>query len=169
MNVIHKLNDFVIRIVTALCLTLLSLLTIATMTGVIFRYVLKSPVVWLYETVVLIFAWTVFSGVVLAYSKQENIHLTFVMSALSEKGKKILATIIDIINLTFIFMVVFYGFQLVKSTSAQSYNTINVSLGWFYASFPVMGIPMIITILDRAIGRFETKSALEVVKNKEIA
>ena len=155
MNFIHKVNELVIKAVTALCLILLSILTIGTMGGVIFRYVLKSPVVWLYEFIVLIFAWTVFSGVVLAYSKQENIHLTFVMNALSQKGKKILALIIDLINMIFLVMVVFFGFKLVKGTAMQTYNTIPVSLGWFYASFPVMGIPMIITLLDRAVSRFE--------------
>lgn len=155
MKLIHKLNDLVLKIVTNVSLLLLALLTVATMTGVIYRYILKSPIVWLYEFVVLIFAWTVFSGIVLAYARHENIHLTFVMNALSEKGQKILATLIDGINLVFIFMVVFYGFQIVKSTSMQSYNTIDVSLGWFYASFPVMGIPMVITIVDRNIRRFE--------------
>ncbi len=155
MNFIHKLNEIVIRIITGFSLTLLSILTVATMGGVLYRYVLKSPVVWLYEFIVLIFAWTVFSGVVLAYSKSENIHLTFVMNALSPKGRKILALVIDLINMIFIFMVVFFGFKLVKNTSMQTYNTIPVSLGWFYASFPAMGIPMIITLLDRAVSRFE--------------
>ncbi len=155
MSFIHKVNELVIKAVTALSLVLLGILTVGTMGGVIFRYVLKSPVVWLYEFIVLIFAWTVFSGVVLAYSKKENIHLTFVMNALSRNGKRILALIIDLINMIFLFMVVFYGFKLVKSTSMQTYNTIPVSLGWFYASFPVMGIPMIITIIDRAVSRFE--------------
>ncbi len=167
MNVIHKLNDIVIKIVTAISLSLLSLLTIGTMGGVIFRYVLKSPVVWLYEAVVLIFAWAVFSGVVLAYSKKEHIHLTFVMNALSAKGKAVLALVIDIINCAFILMVIFYGFKLVKSTSMQTYNTIPVSLGWFYASFPVMGIPMVITLIDRSIRRFEKSEMLNT--NEEAA
>ena len=163
MKFIHKINELVIKAVTALSLVLLSLLTVGTMGGVIFRYVFKSPVVWLYESIVLIFAWTVFSGVVLAYSKSENIHLTFVMNALSSKGKKILALIIDVINMIFLFMVVIFGFQLVKSTAMQTYNTIPVSLGWFYASFPVMGIPMIITLISRAVGRFENTEEEEAV------
>ena len=155
MKFIHKLNDLVLKIVSTVSLILLSFLTVATMTGVIYRYILKSPIVWLYEFVVLIFAWTVFSGIVLGYSKKEHIHLTFVMSALPPRGRKILAVIIDVINLAFIFMAVYYGFKIVGSTALQTYNTINVSLGWFYASFPVMGIPMILTIIDRNIRRFE--------------
>ncbi len=155
MNFIHKFNDLCIKVVQTISLLLLFLLTISTMTGVIYRYVLKSPIIWLYEFVVLIFAWLVFSGVVMAYSRGENINLTFLMNSLNEKGRLVLKTVIDLINMIFICMIIYFGFQIVKSTASQSYQTINVSLGWFYASFPVMGIPMIVTIIDRSIRRFE--------------
>ena len=110
MYFIHKINDLVMKFITGFSLTLLSILTVATMGGVVYRYVLKSPVVWLYEFIVLVFAWTVFSGVALAYSKKEHIHLTFVMNAHTPRGQKILALIIDIVNMIFIGMVIFFRF-----------------------------------------------------------
>lgn len=144
----HLLNQNIRKVIEYIAFLLIVLLTIGTMTGVIYRYVFQSPIIWMYEVVVIIFAWTVFAGVYLAFTKDEHIKLTFVLNALHKRKRAILQIVIEIINVIFLFIVIWYGFIIVRSTISQIYNTIPIPIGFFYAAFPVMGIPMVLSVLD---------------------
>ena len=145
-----------------LAFVLIVLLTVGTMTGVIYRYVFQSPIVWMYEVVVIIFAWTIFAGVYLGFSRDEHIRLTFVLNALHKRKRAVLEIIIDIISVVFLFIVIYFGSRIVRSTMSQIYNTIPVPIGVFYAAFPVMGIPMVLGVVDHILAVAESDKSGEL-------
>jgi TRAP-type C4-dicarboxylate transport system permease small subunit len=127
---------------------LLICLTVLTTVGVIYRYLLKSPLIWLYETTVVIFSWMVFIGVSNAFKSGEHIKLAFLTEMLSLKIGRMVKILIDLIVIIFFIFTVKFGFQIVHNTSQQLYNTINLSTAWFYAAFPVSAVFTIIHLLE---------------------
>ncbi len=145
----HSLNSVIQKVIEYLAFVLIVFLTIGTITGVIYRYVFQSPIVWMYEVVVIIFAWTVFAGVYLAFAKDEHIKLTFMLNSLHKGKRAALEIVIEVITLIFLVLVIYYGLKITGRTMRQIYNTIPVPIGVFYASFPFMAFPMIIAVIDR--------------------
>ena len=154
----HAFNEKVRQFIEGFAFVLIVLLTICTMTSVIFRYVFQSPIVWMYEVVVLLFAWMVFSGVYIAFTRFEHIRLTFVLQALKGQARIRLEVAIEIINTILLLIVVTNGFKLVQSTMSQVYNTIPVPIGIFYMAFPVLAIPMILNQIDGLLQRLSGKA-----------
>jgi TRAP-type C4-dicarboxylate transport system permease small subunit len=149
---VRKLSDIANSIAEKLSLIVVVVLTILTTTGVIYRYILKSPLVWLYETSVVLFAWMVFIGASIAFKRREHIKLDFLVNAVPKDVSRILKIIIELITIVFLVIVIKEGFQIAKDTWAQTYNTINLSIAWFYLSFPVSAIFMVIHLIDALIG-----------------
>ncbi|MDK2934835.1 MAG: TRAP-type transport system small permease protein [Clostridiales bacterium] len=154
---ISRLSNIANAIAEKIALILVTVLTILTMTGVIYRYVLKSPLVWLYETTIVVFAWMVFIGASIAFKRREHIKLEFLVSSVPEKVSRVLKIIIEFITIMFLFFVIKEGFQIVKDTWAQTYNTINLSIAWFYASFPVSAIFMEIHLIEAVVELMSNK------------
>jgi TRAP-type C4-dicarboxylate transport system permease small subunit len=137
---VRKINNFINVIEQKILILLLTCLTVLTTVGVIYRYVLKSPLTWLYETTVVIFSWMVFVGVSSAFKRDEHIKLGFLVEILPLKIGKIIKVLINLTVIIFLVLGVKYGFQIVRTTAAQVYNTINLSTAWFYAAFPVSAV-----------------------------
>lgn len=163
-SLIHTLNEAVRKVMEYIAFVLLVFLTIGTITGVIFRYVFQSPIVWMYEVVVIIFAWTVFAGVYLAFYYDEQIKLTFMLNAVHKKKRAYLEIAIEIITAVFLMIVIWYGFQIAVRTMGQIYNTIPVPIGVFYLAYPVMAVPMLIAVLDKigTIAKSDKTKDLEI-------
>ncbi len=149
----HAFNEKVRQVIEGFAFLLIVLLTICTMTSVIFRYVFQSPIIWMYEVIVLMFAWMVFSGVYIAFTRFEHIRLTFLLNSVKGNVRTGLEVGIEIINTILLLIVVFNGFKLVQNTMAQVYNTIPVPIGFFYLAFPFLAIPMILNQIDGLLQR----------------
>lgn len=147
----HSMNSAIKKVIEYTAFVLIVLLTIGTVTGVFYRYVFQSPIIWMYEVVVVLFAWTVFAGVYLAFANDEHIKLTFVLNALHKRRRAALEIIIELISLIFLLIVIWYGFQIVGRTMKQIYNTIPVPIGVFYAAFPVIAVPMVLAVVDNIL------------------
>ncbi|MGE4282447.1 MAG: TRAP transporter small permease [Clostridia bacterium] len=148
---IRKLSDITNSIAVKVSLVLIVLLTILTSAGVVYRYILQAPLIWVYETSVVLFAWMIFVGTSIAFKRREHIRLEFLIHALPHGMSKILKIIIELITIVFLIFVIKEGFIIVKNTWAQTYNTINLSTAWFYLSFPVSAVIMVIHLIDAII------------------
>lgn len=151
LTVVSRLSKITNSLAEKIALTLVIILTVLTMTGVIYRYVLQMPLVWLYETTVVVFAWMVFIGASIAFKRREHIKLEFLVDSVPESAARFIKIIIELITIIFLIFVIKEGFQIVKDTSAQTYNTIDLSIAWFYASFPVSALFMIIHLFDAVL------------------
>ncbi|WHH57331.1 TRAP transporter small permease [Petroclostridium sp. X23] len=150
-SLIKKLSDMTNFIAVKISLVLIIALTILTTMGVVYRYVLQMPLVWLYETSVVIFAWMIFLGASIAFKQREHIKLEFLVSSVPENVARMLKIIIEIITIAFLVFVIKEGFEIVKNTWNQTYNTINLSTAWFYLSFPVSAVFMVIHLIEAVL------------------
>ena len=141
------LNDFAERI----AIVLLAIITILTFIGVLSRYVFGTPIIWLYETTLVLFSWATFFGVSIAFKREEHIHLDIIMHHIGERGAQVLRIAIKGILLVFLGIIMFDGISIIRDTMTQSYNTIPVPYSWFYAAFPFCAIISCIHLVSQLI------------------
>lgn len=162
LTFIRKLSDLTNAIAEKIALLLVVILTVLTTTGVLYRYILQKPLIWVYETSIVTFAWMIFIGVSIAFKRREHIRLNFLVNAVSAKASKYIKIMIELLTILFLLVVIKQGFQIVRDTCAQSYNTINLSIAWFYASFPVSATLMVIHLIESVIKLIGQKENMEI-------
>lgn len=145
---INRLSGLINSIIEPIVFVLTVVLTILTATGVFFRYVLDSPIIWLSEVTLLVFAWMIFFAVSIAFKKQEHISLEFLSNALPRGGNRVLKVLILLIVIAFLLIAIIASTEIIKNTMPIKYNTINVSTGWLYLSFPTGAIVSVIHLVN---------------------
>lgn len=154
MNVLKRISDALDNVVSTLSGAFMTVLTVLTLIGVFFRYVLGSPIAWVYEFTIVCFSWMIFLGAAMAFKNNEHISLTIVVGNLPPKLQYWWRQVIFAICIVFLAVGIFHGFKVVGGTWGQTYNTIPVPKGVFYLSFPLAGIPAIIHLI---VQMFELK------------
>lgn len=154
-KIIHNLSEVVNYITSKIAVIIFTLLTVLTTLGVVYRYVLQSPIIWLYELSMVLFVWMVFLGVAIGFKKREHIKLEFIYQIASKKAVKIMKTIVNIFIIIFVLLSIKIGIDIIEKTVAQYYNTIDLSIAWFYGALPVCAVVMLIHMIDRLIIDFK--------------
>lgn len=148
--------------VEKLVIALTAVLTVLTTLGVITRYLFGIPIIWLYETTLVVFVWTAFLGVSVAFKYREHIGLDFFVNCLPPNMARWVRIFILLMVAAFLVIGVIEGAEIVKMTASKKYNTINLSTAWFYASFPVSAaislLHVIVEGLNVLLGREATGS-----------
>jgi TRAP-type C4-dicarboxylate transport system permease small subunit len=129
-------------------------ITILISAGIVTRDVLGYPIIWLSETTMLAFSWTLFLGVSVAFKRDENICVEIILRRLNRLCPRWPRLLNIWCCLIFLGVAVKEGIEVVESTSGTDYNTINVSTGWFYASFPVSAAIAMVHLLEKALRIF---------------
>jgi TRAP-type C4-dicarboxylate transport system permease small subunit len=161
MNIVKKISDILYSITGTLAGILIAILTIASFTGVIFRFIFNNPIVWLFEFSILCFSWIIFFGVAMAFRTGDHMNLTFVVSHLPAKLQYIWKQGIYLICIIFFIIALKEGIAISKGTWFQSYNTIPLPVGLFYLALPVNAVPAIIHIIMKMLeleNPFSTKN-----------
>lgn len=146
MNFVKKLSNILDTIVSTISGVIMSVLTVITLSGVVFRYVFGNPLAWVYEFTIVSFVWMIFLGTAMAFKENEHISLDFVVSNLPPKVQYYWREGIYVICIIFLLFASFNGFKVTMSTWGQSFNTIPVRKGVFYLSFSLAAIPAIVHI-----------------------
>lgn len=158
-----RLSESLNRILEWVSLSILGLLTVLTFSGIIARYIFGSPIVWLYETTLVLFSWMIFLGVSVAFNRGEHIHLELFHHRLSPKTQDMLRSISHIIVIIFLLIVIKDGLVVIESTWDQQYNTISLSTAWFYIPFPFCALITLFEFLAQFLNRKELAEKTEEV------
>jgi len=116
MRLLSKISDILDYAASTLAGIITVVLTTITLAGVIYRFVLDNPIVWVYEFTVVCFAWMIFLGMSMAFKRKEQISLTFLSEALPEGPRVWLNRLILIIVLIFLVISTREGLAVSQST-----------------------------------------------------
>ena len=155
LTIITKASSQINFILEKIAIYLLAIITVLTFSGVIFRYAFGSPIIWLYETTLVLFSWVTFLGISIAVKKNEHIHLDFVFHKVSEKTGKILTSVIATGSLIFFAILLKDSIEIISETYEQKYNTIDLSTGWFYVPLFICSLVSILHLFDRIFSKSE--------------
>lgn len=147
MRLLVKLSRILDDVTSTMSGILMSILTIATLAGVFYRYVLGSPLDWIYELTIVSFSWMIFLGVAMAFKNNEHIAIGFVVENLPLRAKYIVKQVIHLIIIVFLTVAFYHGLKVTMGTMKQFYDTIPVPKGVFYLAFPVAAVPSIVHVV----------------------
>ncbi len=151
MKFLERLSRILDDVTSTISGILMSVLSILTLVGVFFRYVLGSPLEWSYELSIVAFAWMIFLGTAMAFKNHEHIAINMIVDKMPPKVQYYWKQVINIIILVFLVLVVINGWAVAMKTMGQKYNTIPLTKGVFYLSFPIAAFPAFIHVLYRVL------------------
>ena len=158
---IQRISDQINTYVEWVSLTILSVLTVLTFSGIIARYVFGNPIVWLYETTLVLFSWMIFLGVSIAFKYRDHIQLELIYHYLSSTTVRRLRIFVEICVMIFLLILVKDGIEVVTNTATQRYNTINLSTAWFYFPLPFCGLLSLLHMLAEYLTERKAKTDRE--------
>ena len=125
--------------------------TITIFSQVVFRYVLNRPIYWADEFAVLVFAWMIFTGTVVATKYNEHLSVDTFIRMLPKRFQTVLTITTNTAILMVIVLLFIEGLALTQKTVGLKYPAMEISRGFLYISIPVtaplMGIYLLRTII----------------------
>ena len=127
-------------------------ITITIFSQVFFRYVLSRPIYWADEFAVLVFAWMIFTGTVVATKYNEHLSVDTFIRMLPKRVQMVFTIVTNTAILMVIVLLFIEGLALTQKTAGLNYPAMEISRGFLYISIPVtaplMGIYLLRTIIN---------------------
>ena len=112
--------------------------------GILYRYVLQSPLMWIEELARYMFIWNIYIGLIIA--SRENIHpkLDFIVNLLPERLQSKIRLFNRIVILAMYVLLVYLGIQTMAKFSIVKSVGLGISWALIYLTVPVaFGISLI--------------------------
>lgn len=125
--------------------------TVTIFAQVFFRYVLSRPIYWADEFAVLVFAWMIFTGTVVATKYNEHLSVDTFIRLLPKRFQTVLTIVTNVAIFMVIVLLFIEGVALTQKTIGLNYPAMEISRAFLYISIPVtaplMGIYLLRTII----------------------
>lgn len=117
-----------------------------TFAGVIMRYFVNNPLVWLEEVQLMCFVWIAFFGAGAAFRTGNHVAIEFIVDKLPESLKKIAEVLIYVVVLAVLGYFFMQGSNLVKQMvrTGRTTNIFKIPYEIIYSAFPIGCILMIV-------------------------
>lgn len=139
-----KIDSFLEKTLEWIIAVCLSVTVLLTFIQVIFRYVLKQPLTWSHEVLMIGFVYSVLFGAALAIKQNDHLQVD-----LLEKGPDWLVKIIRLLEFLIVgFMIViliYFGWDLVTDNlkSGQVLGVLPIKKAYIYMALPISGLFML--------------------------
>ncbi|HWK21766.1 MAG TPA: TRAP transporter small permease [Ureibacillus sp.] len=149
MKIVRKINNFVFSIEKILAILLAVVLLLSLAAGVLFRYLLKSPLFWSDELAIFCLIWITFIGGSLSLKEKASPSITILTDLVSPKLKKYVQALCNIILLLFVAYILYLAYEWITMPNimVQTSTAMNIPKVYFYLSIPVSFIFSVIHVL----------------------
>lgn len=134
---IGKLLEFIITFCLSVTVSL-------TLLQVVFRFVLRFPLTWSQEVVMISFVYSILFGAALAFKNSEHLAVD-IFENMKESIQKVLNVLAYIVVLIMIVVFIYYGFMLVADNlkSGQIIGFLPIKKGYVYMALPISSLFML--------------------------
>lgn len=141
------------RIEEAFCGTALLVTTIVLFVNVVLRYVFSASTSWAEELIKYLMIWIAFIGGSICVREGAHVSIDFFYEYLSEKGMKIVLTIVNSIAVVFCFLMTIYGMKTIQFTidTGQVSPALQVPMWIPYLAIPLGFILMTIRYVQEIV------------------
>ena len=129
--------------------------------SVFFRYVLNNSIVWAEEVMRYAFIWMFFLCMPEATRTASHICLDIIPSLIHGKVKTIVEVLIEVINIVFLFIVVYFGVKISLINMSQTSAALRIPYGCIYFALPTGAVLMMIFCAYRLYRILLNKTAEE--------
>ena len=118
---------------------------------VIFRYGLRSSLVWAHELDILLMIWAVWLGAAVGLYRKGHLRITLLSDRFSVKVRTILLVLIDVATVLFLIVLVIKGVGVVQSNEGTMLISMAIPRGLMFAAAPVGAVFMIFLFMPALI------------------
>jgi len=116
--------------------TLMALMSLATLSNVVGRYLFNSPIPWAEEFARYAFIWLVFFGAVVCTKQKRHIVVDVLVLFLPKRMQSLFHLVVDVAVLGLMAVIIYYGLILTASAT-QPTATLGVPRSLVYAAVPM--------------------------------
>lgn len=140
------------KICGALCVFCFAAMTVTTLLGIFFRYVMNSPFMWTEEAARYLLVWMGFTAVSIALRQDKHIKIELLADLLPGVAARLLGCLVDLLMMVFFAVLLRQGY-LMTVNSIMTASTLPMSMSWVLAAIPVAALLALIQIVLRMIKR----------------
>ena len=155
MNMLKKIYEKFCKIEQWIAMFLLAGITVLVFVSALMRTI-GFPLNWAQDAALIMFAWLSFIGGDIALHSTGLIGVDMIVIHFPKKVQKIIDIVFKVIMLIFLAVLVYYGFQYVKTGYKRLITTLNVSYAYVTASVPVGALLMIISVGQNLVKSIKT-------------
>ena len=143
MKLVYSIDKAVNQILQAVVVIMLSAMSVVVFAQVIFR-IAHLSIPWSEELSKYLLIWSTFLGSALCIRRKSLVGLEFFLNSMTEKNRKILQTILNLIVCALLLFLICVGFWAVGQVRFQITPVLKQSMGLMYAALPVGSVFMLI-------------------------
>jgi TRAP-type C4-dicarboxylate transport system permease small subunit len=133
------------------------------------RYVLNDSIVWSEEVIRFAFIWMFFLSMGEVSRTGSHLALDLVPDLLKGKAKKTLGVVIEIANIIFFCILIYYSWKVAQANMAQKSPALLIPYGVIYMAIPTGGALMTFFSLQRIVGLISGKNGVASATETEEA
>jgi TRAP-type C4-dicarboxylate transport system permease small subunit len=145
---VEKVLHFTEKILEMICMVFVGAIVFVLFYAVIMRYVFHNPPAWSIEVSRFMFLWMVMFGAALVTREKSHIEIDFIVNWLPLKVRFVWVNLLRLVMLSFCGVLVWYGVKIIPIVGQANSPTLEMSMGWLYASVPAGGFLMGVYILE---------------------
>ena len=161
-----KLSLFIERLAAYPCIAATGAMTIVVLLGVVFRYVLLSPLSWSEEVARYLMIWAASLAISIGIMRREHLGITFLTSRFPPSAQKYVAILVNLAVLWFLWILTKFGYAMALEGQTQLSPVLakyRINMMWSLSAIPLAGLlAMIQTVLQIVIDLFRRKEDFDV-------
>jgi TRAP-type C4-dicarboxylate transport system permease small subunit len=161
-----KLSIYIERLAAYPCIAATGAMTVIVILGVLFRYVLQSPLSWSEEVARYLMIWAASLAISVGIMRREHLGITFLISRIPPSAQKCAAVLVNLAVLWFLWILTKFGYYMALEGQAQLSPVLakyRISMMWSLSAIPVAGALAIIqTVLQILVDLFSRKEDLDI-------
>ncbi len=148
---VDKVLNLVEKILEMICTVFVGAIVLVLFYAVVMRYVFHMPPAWSIEASRFMFLWLVMFGAALVTRERSHIEIDFIVNWLPPKVRFLWVNLLRLVMLAFCGVLIYYGVKILPIVGQANSPTLEMSMGWLYASVPTGGFLMGVYILELLI------------------
>ena len=146
-----KVLNLVEKILELICTVFVGAIVLVLFYAVVMRYVFHMPPAWSIEVSRFMFLWMVMFGAALVTREKSHIEIDFIVNCIPLKVRFLWINLLRLVMLAFCGVLIYYGVKILPIVGQANTPTLEMSMGWLYASVPAGGFLMGVYILELII------------------
>jgi TRAP-type C4-dicarboxylate transport system permease small subunit len=147
----EKVLNFIEKTLEMICTVFVGAIVLILFYAVVMRYVFHMPPAWSIEVCRFMFLWMVMFGAALVTREKSHIEIDFIVNYIPPKIRFFWINLLRLVMLSFCGVMIYYGLKILPIVGQANTPTLEMSMGWLYASVPAGGFLMGIYILEMFI------------------
>jgi len=150
-NLLFRFENVLLWIEKTLAVTFCSIMCIALLLQVLFRYVFKISATWTEEVALITFVYSVFLGASLVVVESKHIGFDALVTFFRDDLKLVVRIFSHIAVMLFLLVMIYAGYKLVLAGRTSVSTMLRIPMSSLYAIIPVTGFTMLLHSISVSI------------------